>query len=206
FLAAAAEAAKGDGAAAPDAAKPADGASTTATHPAIAAMEAPRAAAGVDAPAALAHLRPSRGSAGLPMGVQEQVAVHMRKNVADGNDSFTINLRPTELGRIDIRLEIASDGRVSAQVAVEKAQTLELLQRDSRNLERALQDAGLKADSNSLNFSLRGEGGNPFQDEGRQGGGYGRRGRGGSGGGDEVEDVKAAYTVTLAPGRVDLHA
>ena len=208
FLAAAAEAA---GAGAPQdvamdpAAKPGDS-HGGATHPAIAAMEAPRAAAGADAPAAVAHLRPSRGSAGLPMGVQDQVAVHLRKSVADGNDSFTINLRPTELGRIDIRLEITPDGRVSAQVAVEKAQTLELLQRDSRNLERALQDAGLKADSDSLNFSLRGESGSPFQDESRQGGGSGRRGRVGSGVGAEVEDVKAAYTVTLAPDRVDIHA
>jgi len=205
FLAAASEAAKAAGAEAPEAAKATDSTTPTSTHPAITAMEAPRAATSVDAPQATAHLRPSRGSAGLPMGVQEQVAVHIHKNVSDGNDQFTINLRPTELGRIDIRLEIGQDGRVNAQVAVEKAQTLELLQRDSRNLERALQDAGLKADSNSLNFSLRGEGGNPFQDEGRQGG-SGRRGRGGAGGGAEAEDVKAAYTVTLGPGRVDIHA
>jgi len=189
---------------APAAAKPAEAAAPTSTNPAIAAMEAPRAAAGVDAPQATAHLRPSRGSAAMPQGVQEQMAVHIQKNVSEGNDQFTINLRPVEMGRIDIRLEIASDGRVSAMVAVEKAQTLELLQRDSRNLERALQDAGLKADRDSLNFSLRGEGGNPFQDEARQGG-SGRRGRGGRGGG-EVEDAPAAYTATLAPGRVDIHA
>ncbi|MBP2311918.1 flagellar hook-length control protein FliK [Azospirillum soli] len=185
-------------------AKPAEAAPTS-THPAIAAMEAPRGAAGVDEPQATAHLRPSRGSAAMPQGVHEQMAVHIQKNVSDGNDQFTINLRPVEMGRIDIRLEIAADGRVSAMVAVEKAQTLELLQRDSRNLERALQDAGLKADSNSLNFSLRGEGGNPFQDDARQGG-TGRRGRRGGGGGGEVEDVTAAYTATLAPGRVDIHA
>ena len=152
-----------------------------------------------------AQLRPSRGSAGLPMGVQDQVAVHIRKNVSDGNDQFTINLRPAELGRIDIKLEIGQDGRVSASVAVEKAQSLELLQRDSRNLERALQDAGLKADSNSLNFSLRGEGGQSFQESGRQGG-SGRRGRGLGGGTGEEEDAQAAYTLTLAPGRVDIQA
>ena len=32
------------------------------------------------------------------------------------------------------------------------------MQRDSRGLERALQDAGLKTDSGSLSFNLRGEG------------------------------------------------
>jgi hypothetical protein len=35
---------------------------------------------------------------------------------------------------------------------------MELLQRDARDLERALQDAGLRADSGSLSFNLRGQG------------------------------------------------
>ncbi|KAA0683613.1 flagellar hook-length control protein FliK [Roseomonas genomospecies 6] len=178
---------------------------STPTHPVFAGIEGVRATGGVEAGMTTAQLRPSRGSAGLPMGVQEQVAVHISRNVSDGNDQFTINLRPAELGRIDIKLEFGQDGRVTASVAVEKAQTLELLQRDSRNLERALQDAGLKADGNSLNFSLRGEGGQSFQDSGRQGG-SGRRGRGLGGGTGEVEEAQAAYTLTLAPGRVDIQA
>ena len=190
--------------AAPDAAPPSDTAAHH-THPVFAGIEGVRTAGGVEAGLTTAQLRPSRGSAGLPMGVQDQVAVHISKNVSEGNDQFTINLRPAELGRIDIKLEIGQDGRVSASVAVEKAQTLELLQRDSRNLERALQEAGLKADSNSLNFSLRGEGGQSFQESGRQGG-SGRRGRGLGGGTGEEEDVQAAYTLTLAPGRVDIQA
>ncbi|TWA71778.1 flagellar hook-length control protein FliK [Azospirillum baldaniorum] len=194
-------------AAAADTPPPADGTPhpATPTHPVFAGIEGVHTASGVEAGLTTAQLRPSRGSAGLPMGVQDQVAVHISKNVSDGNDQFTINLRPAELGRIDIKLEIGQDGRVTASVAVEKAQTLELLQRDSRNLERALQDAGLKADSNSLNFSLRGEGGQSFQDSGRQGG-SGRRGRGLGGGTGEVEDAQAAYTLTLAPGRVDIQA
>lgn len=43
-------------------------------------------------------------------------------------------------------------------VTVERPETLELLQRDARGLERALQDAGLRTDSGSLNFNLRGDG------------------------------------------------
>ncbi|WP_353857644.1 flagellar hook-length control protein FliK [Azospirillum formosense] len=194
-------------AAAADAPPPADGApqATTPTHAVFAGIDGAHTASGVETGLTTAQLRPSRGSAGLPMGVQEQVAVHISRNVSDGNDQFTINLRPAELGRIDIKLEIGQDGRVTASVAVEKAQTLELLQRDSRNLERALQDAGLKADSNSLNFSLRGEGGQSFQESGRQGG-SGRRGRGFGGGPGEVEDAQTAYTLTVAPGRVDIQA
>ena len=39
-------------------------------------------------------------------------------------------------------------------------ETFELLQRDARALERALQEAGLRADSNSLNFQMHGHGDN----------------------------------------------
>ncbi len=172
------------------------------THAALAAMEAPRAAGQIDMTQAAAGLRPSRGSAAAPQGVPDQVAVHIKKNVADEVDQFTINLHPAELGRIDIKLDIGADGRVSAMVAVEKAQTLELLQRDSKGLERALQDAGLQTDSNSLNFSLRGEGNQSQAD------GSGKRGRGPRGGGDGEEDpgLSAAYTVSVGDGRLDIKA
>ncbi|CAO3354756.1 flagellar hook-length control protein FliK [Azospirillum melinis] len=184
-------------------------AATPHTHPALTAMEGIHVGIpGLDQPqAATATLRPSRG-AGMPMGVHDQIAVHIKKSVADEVDQFTINLHPAELGRIDIKLDIGADGRVNAMVAVEKAQTLELLQRDSRGLERALQDAGLQTDANSLNFSLRGEG-NPFAGDGRgdgKGTGSGKRGRGfGSGGDDDGSDA-AVYTATLGDGRVDIRA
>ena len=41
-------------------------------------------------------------------------------------------------------------------VNADRPETLEALQRDARGLERALQDAGLRTDSNSLSFNLRG--------------------------------------------------
>ncbi|MDR6770340.1 flagellar hook-length control protein FliK [Azospirillum sp. BE72] len=182
------------------------------THPALAAMEGmhggiPGGIPGIDQPQATAMLRPSRGSAGMPMGVHDQIAVHIKKQVGDEIDQFTINLHPAELGRIDIKLDIGADGRVSAMVAVERAQTLELLQRDSRGLERALQEAGLQTDSNSLNFSLRGEG-NPFGNDGRgdgKGNGAGRRGRGLDGSDEDASDT-AVYTATLGNGRLDIRA
>lgn len=166
--------------------------------------DAVKAAAPTDAPAAFTTLRPARGP-NMPMGVPDQVAVNIGRNVAEGNERFTIMLRPDELGRIDIRLEIGKDGRVSALVAVDKPQTLELLQRDARGLERALQDAGLKADSDSLSFSLRDDGAPSFADQREDSPrGAGRRGRGFGGGGDDVAEVAAMQTLHLAPGRVDV--
>ncbi|MCG8545935.1 MAG: flagellar hook-length control protein FliK [Alphaproteobacteria bacterium] len=87
--------------------------------------------------------------------VTNQVAVQIQKAVANGSDRINIQLKPAELGRVDIRLDVAQDGRVSAVVSVERQDTLELLQRDARTLQTTLQDAGLKAGSDSLNFELR---------------------------------------------------
>lgn len=86
-----------------------------------------------------------------------QVAAQMVQAAADGTDRISIRLSPAELGRIDVKLDFGPDGRVQAVFAAERPQTMELLQRDARDLERALQDAGLRADSGSLSFNLRGE-------------------------------------------------
>ena len=87
--------------------------------------------------------------------VTNQVAVQIQKAVANGTDRINIQLKPAELGRVDIRLDVAQDGRVSAVVSVERQDTLELLQRDARTLQSTLQDAGLKTGSDSLSFELR---------------------------------------------------
>ena len=87
----------------------------------------------------------------------DQVAVQIQRAVASGETRITVRLHPAELGRVDVDLEIGKDGRVLAIVTAEKADTLEMLQRDTRVLERALQDAGLDTDSDSLSFNLFGE-------------------------------------------------
>ena len=120
-------------------------------------------------------LRPAAGLGGAPAGAADlagltrapaegratpaqQVAVQIKRAVAAGNDRINIRLHPAELGRVQIRLEVADDGHVRALVTAERAETLDLMQRDPRGLERALQEAGLKTDSGSLSFNLRDQG------------------------------------------------
>ena len=88
--------------------------------------------------------------------VADQISVNISKAVKSGMDRIEIRLRPESLGRVEVRLEVSRDGRVAAAVTVDNRDTLELLKSDARGLERALQDAGLKADSGSLSFTLRG--------------------------------------------------
>ena len=98
-----------------------------------------------------------------------QIAFELGRQVQDGNTRFQIRLDPPELGRIDVRLDIDKAGQVHARLTVEKSETLDLMQRDQRALERALQQAGLDAGKTNLEFSLKQ---NPFagQDRNEQGG------------------------------------
>lgn len=83
------------------------------------------------------------------------IALQMAKNLQKGSSSFEIRLDPAEMGRIDVRMEVRQDGHITAHMTVDRPETLDLLQRDSRALQQALNDAGLQADADSLNFSLR---------------------------------------------------
>lgn len=93
-----------------------------------------------------------------PAPVPDQIALQMHRAVGGGKDRLTIQLHPAELGHLEIKLELGRDGPVRAVLAADKPETLELLQRDVRGLERALQNAGLQTDGNSIAFDLRGGG------------------------------------------------
>lgn len=109
--------------------------------------------------AAIQPNRPAALPAQPSVPPAEQVAMQLRHAVAKGADKITIQLNPISLGSIDVTLEVSQGARVTIHVVAERADTLDLLRADSRGLERALQDAGLRTDSGSLNFNLRGEGG-----------------------------------------------
>ncbi|HWD28069.1 MAG TPA: flagellar hook-length control protein FliK [Rhizomicrobium sp.] len=75
----------------------------------------------------------------------------------DGAKHFDIRLDPVELGRIDVHLAVDDAGKAQATLSVEKPQTLELLQKDSGHLERALKDSGFDLGQSGLSFSLKGQ-------------------------------------------------
>jgi flagellar hook-length control protein FliK len=99
----------------------------------------------------VAQATPGRSSA-TPGTAVDQVAVKLSSSAKDGGGKISIKLNPEELGRVDVKLDIGRDGIVRATVMADRPETLDLLQRDARGLERALQEAGLKTDGQSLNF------------------------------------------------------
>lgn len=84
-----------------------------------------------------------------------QIGLQIARSIANGVERLTVHLHPAELGSVDIQLNFDDTGRLSAQIIAERPETLELLQRDSRLLERSLGDNGLKFTNDGLSFSLK---------------------------------------------------
>jgi flagellar hook-length control protein FliK len=87
--------------------------------------------------------------------VTEQISVKITKALQAGTDKISIQLKPAELGRVDVKMEMTHDGRVMTVVTAEKQDTLDLLRRDSSELQKALADAGLN--SGDMQFNLKGQ-------------------------------------------------
>lgn len=83
------------------------------------------------------------------------VAVEIAQYAQSGKSRFDIRLDPAELGRIDVRLDVDRNGNVTSHLTVEKPETLAMLRQDAPQLQRALEQAGMKTSEGGLQFSLR---------------------------------------------------
>lgn len=93
----------------------------------------------------------------LYTSASEQISLKINKALKNNDTKIEIQLDPAKLGKVSIQIDLAKEGKSSVVIMVEKAETLELLKADSKSLEKALQNAGLNTDSNSLNFGLKGQ-------------------------------------------------
>jgi len=115
----------------------------------------PSASTAGEAAQRLAQLSPAQaGTAHTPRPAQ-QLADGLIQAVRHGQDKLTLQLFPEELGSIDVTLEM-QNGRLKIVVAAERPETLQQLQQNQRDLERALADAGFERGSADLSFSERG--------------------------------------------------
>ena len=89
----------------------------------------------------------------------QSIALSIAQKAQNGVQQFEIRLNPPELGRVDVRLEFGKDGHVTTHLIVERPETLEMLNKDSRQLTKALEEAGVNLDNDGLSFSLKDQGG-----------------------------------------------
>ena len=120
-----------------------------------------------------------------------QVAFEVVRQFNQGASRFLIRLDPPEMGRIDVTMKVDTEGNVQTRMTVERAETLDLMQRDQRALEKALAQAGLDGSKSTLEFSLRQnpsgrDGQNPHQQNQGNGTPFGRSSTGTT---DEVADI-----------------
>lgn len=84
-----------------------------------------------------------------------QVSREIIRRFDGGNTRFELRLDPPELGRVEVRLEVTRDHRVTAVISADNPQALTDLARHARELEQSLQSAGLNLSENGLSFDLR---------------------------------------------------
>lgn len=147
----AAAAASADGVGGVEGVKGASGTTQTGSASATAAAQAPeQAQRAAKAQAARPAARPQAAEEQDPV---EQIRVRIQQDATKG-ETIKIALRPDNLGKVEVKLDIR-EGKVNAQVVAETSEALEMMKTDARGLEKALNDAGLRADPGSVTFSLK---------------------------------------------------
>lgn len=85
----------------------------------------------------------------------EQIKVNITKSAVKGVDTINVQLKPEELGHIEIKMQIAKDGKLQAHIISSRAETMDMLQKEMPALEKAFNDAGFETDGSSFSFSFR---------------------------------------------------
>ena len=107
------------------------------------------------APPMPAHGPPAYGPPPSPARQVAPVAVALSL-LGGERPSLRIALEPAELGRVEIRIERSAEGD-AVRILAERPETLALLQRDQRELGRALDQAGVQRGEGGLSFGLAGQ-------------------------------------------------
>lgn len=89
-----------------------------------------------------------------------QLSAQIAKKLENKVTRFDIALDPVDLGRVNVKLEIGRDGRVTAAMSFEKPQAAAELKARSGELRDALQQAGFELAQDALTFDLTDQGGN----------------------------------------------
>lgn len=83
-----------------------------------------------------------------------QVAREIVRRFDGETTKFEMRLDPPELGRVEVRLEVTRDHKVTAVLSADSPQALTELARHARELEQSLQSAGLELSDAGLSFDL----------------------------------------------------
>jgi|GEM_PF-208830 len=84
-----------------------------------------------------------------------QIAAQIARKLDGRSTRFDMVLTPEDLGRVDVSLEIDTDGQLAARLAFDNPAAAADLRGRADELRRQLQDAGFQVSSDALDFSHR---------------------------------------------------
>ncbi|MBL4786323.1 MAG: flagellar hook-length control protein FliK [Cohaesibacteraceae bacterium] len=97
--------------------------------------------------------------ASVRSAAESSLVTNISRHIKNGLTRFEIRMDPPELGRVDVRVKIDSDGQMRTHMFIERSETMDFLMRDAKQLERMLGNTGLDLEKDGLTFSLMDEGG-----------------------------------------------
>jgi len=99
-----------------------------------------------------------------PGQIGHELGVEIARRISAGGDELQVRLNPADLGRIEVRMTFDERGGLRAVIAAASPVALDMLRRDSADLSRSLNDAGVRSDAQALQFqSSNGNEGNKGQ-------------------------------------------
>jgi flagellar hook-length control protein FliK len=81
----------------------------------------------------------------------QQVVLRASQAATEGVETISVDLRPPELGRVELRLTFR-DGAVQVSMTAERVETYEAFRHDRANLEQQMQQAGIQLGSGGLDL------------------------------------------------------
>ena len=103
---------------------------------------------------------------GTAKEVVDQIKINITKSAVKGIDKIDIQLKPEDLGRIEVKMQIGKDGKLQAHIISSKPEVMEILQRDVSSLEKAFKDAGFETNNQSFTFSFKEQENNQNKEQG----------------------------------------
>lgn len=105
-----------------------------------------------------------------------QIGREIIRRFSGESTHFEMRLDPPELGKVEVRLEVSRDHKVTAVVTADNPSALAELARNARDLQQALQSAGLELSDSGLSFDLKQQ--RESRADADSGDGFGRGARG----------------------------
>lgn len=136
--------------------------------------------------------------------IGNRVGIEIARRVSAGGDELLIRLDPAEMGRVEVRMSFDERGSLRAVVAADSPVALDMLRRESAELGRALNDAGIRSDAQSFRFDSRSGDSQQSWHRSQQGG----AGAGNSQTADasDLDEAEVVHRPLRGSGQVDLMA